>query len=238
MSETAEILDRAFDLIRNYLDENARSDAPVVRYRGPRDLRDRLDLSLGHEGVSDEELVPLLEQYLENSVRTGHRQFLNQLYGGQEKYALLEVRVPAAGAGESRELAVARVTYENPFNRRKESASGRAVARFSRDLEESERSANAGVERSLQINLDAKAREQAIDLADEGRNEEAAQVLKDSARRLEAVGLKFDDRELLRRAEKIEEEADTIEADGGMSAGKRKALRASSFQDKNQQISR
>jgi Ca-activated chloride channel homolog len=44
--------------------------------------------------------------------------YLNQLYGGQEKYALVEVRIPAGKPGESRELAMARVAYENPFTQR------------------------------------------------------------------------------------------------------------------------
>jgi len=43
---------------------------------------------------------------------------LSQLYGGQEKYALVEIEVPAARPDELKQLASARVRYENARCRR------------------------------------------------------------------------------------------------------------------------
>ena len=76
------ILDQAIDLIQRYQSETDDPRTPVVRYHSAEDLREKIDLSLDKEGVPESELIPLLEQYLRYSVRTGHPQFLNQLYGG------------------------------------------------------------------------------------------------------------------------------------------------------------
>ena len=76
------ILEQAVDLILRYQEEAQDQQTPVVRYLPAERLREKLDLSLGGEGIHESDLIPLLEQYLHHSVRTDHPQFLNQLYGG------------------------------------------------------------------------------------------------------------------------------------------------------------
>jgi hypothetical protein len=61
---------------------------------------------------------------------------LNQLYGGQSKYALVEVEMPPAKPGVSMAVAEARCRYENVYNACAETASGRVEARFSGDRDE------------------------------------------------------------------------------------------------------
>jgi glutamate/tyrosine decarboxylase-like PLP-dependent enzyme len=73
---------RAVSMIEHYLDENADARTPVVDYLEVRDLRDRFDFSLDGSGVALDDLLPVLESCLRFSVRTGHPQFLNQLYAG------------------------------------------------------------------------------------------------------------------------------------------------------------
>lgn len=103
---------------------------------------------------------------------------LNQLYGGQEKYALVEVEVPASEPKAEREIAMARCSYEDASDRRLQSSEGRARARFSESEQEIQRNINAPVQVEWARNGIAEAREQAIKLADEGRREEAAKKLK------------------------------------------------------------
>jgi len=160
--------------------------------------------------------------------------YLNQLYGNQEKYALLEVEISGGRSGENKEIAFARVIYENPFTRNNEQATGRAFARFSRDRNEVRRSTNVRVYREYQLNLNAMAKDKAISLSDEGRKKEAVDELKKSARKLREVGQEFDDDRLLDQAEEMEAQAAEIETKG-MTKKRRKILRTESFQMKTQQ---
>ncbi len=160
--------------------------------------------------------------------------YLNQLYGGQEKFALLEVDLPVASDGDRREIAVASVSYSNPFTQRYESVVGRVVGKFSRSKNEVERSANSSVHKAHGMNLNAVAQGEAIRLADEGKTSKASAVLKTSASKLRYLGEKYNDAELLARAKDMEVQADMIEEEG-MSKGRRKWLRADSYQTQNQQ---
>ncbi len=162
--------------------------------------------------------------------------YLNQLYGNQEKYVLLEVEISGDHGSQNREVAFARVVYENPFTRTREQASGRATVRFSEDRNEVRQSTNVGVFRDYQLNLNAMAKDKAISLADEGKKDEAVYELKEAARRLKEAGKAVDDRELLDRAGEAEAQAAEIET-RGMTKRSRKVLRTESYQMKTQQSS-
>lgn len=162
---------------------------------------------------------------------------LNQLYGSQEKYALIEVEISGGKSGEKKDIAYVNVSYENPFTQKKETSSGRAYARFSDDKIKVKKSANIAVQREYNFNLNALSQEKAISLSDKGKNEEAVSELKKSAQKLREVGQEHNDEELLKRAEKMEEQADQIEKEG-MTKKYRKMLRTDSYQMKNQQMSK
>ncbi len=82
MPDHNKILVKALQLVIQYLEENSASDTPVVNYHNPELLRAKLDLSIPEEGISVDEFLSLLETYLTYSVRTGHKQFFNQLFSG------------------------------------------------------------------------------------------------------------------------------------------------------------
>jgi len=77
-----EVLNRLFIITEKYLQENKDPGTPVVDYREPDELKNLLDLSIQADGVSGAHMMDLVEEYLRFSVRTGHPQFLNQLYQG------------------------------------------------------------------------------------------------------------------------------------------------------------
>lgn len=160
--------------------------------------------------------------------------FLNQLYGGQEKYALIEVEVSSGKHGETREIASARVSYENPFTQKEESSLASGSGRYSSDKDEVQQSMNIEVEKAGVITLNAIAQEEAIRLSDEGKKKEAAQVLMQSAEQLRTLGGKLNDKEIIQEAEEQEDAADQVKQQG-MSFGVRKSFRAKSYQDINQQ---
>jgi Ca-activated chloride channel family protein len=162
--------------------------------------------------------------------------FMNQLYGGQEKYALVEVRLPAAREGDQLKIAEAEVHYLDPFKNQPEFSRGMSYVSFSHDPVQVKQSANRDVVREYQLNLKALAQEKAIELSDEGRQPEAVMTLKESADKLKQVGRLYEDSELIKEAEAVADQADQIE-EKGMSKKSRKVLRTQSYQQKNQQVS-
>jgi len=83
MSETKSILDqRVIDLVNTYITNNANPKTKVTHHLPPEKLRSQIDLTLPEHGCSLDELYKTIEQYLTFSVRTGHRQFFNQLWSG------------------------------------------------------------------------------------------------------------------------------------------------------------
>ncbi len=161
--------------------------------------------------------------------------FMNQLYGDQQKYALVKIRLPASGRGPA-DNRPGRGSLPESLTRQPERSRGTSLVSFSRDPVQVETSANPEVVREYQLNLKALAQEKAIQLSDEGRQPEAVTALKHSAETLRQVGRLYKDSELLKEAEAIEAQADQIEEEG-MSKKSRKVLRTQSYQQKNQQVS-
>jgi len=162
---------------------------------------------------------------------------LNQLYGSQEKYALIEVEIPGGKSGEKKDIAYVNVSYENPFTQKKETSSGRAYASFSKDRVKVKKSASIAVQKDYYLNLNAISQDKAISLSDRGKKNEAVSELKKSADKLREVGQEYNDEDLLKRAEEMEVQAGQIEKEG-MTKKYRKVLRTDSYQMKNQQMSK
>lgn len=161
---------------------------------------------------------------------------LNQLYGGQEKYALVEVEVSASEAKAEREIASARCAYEDPVSQRLLSSEGQARAKFSESNDEIQRNINAPVQVEWAKNETAAAREEAIKLADEGKRDEATKKLKDNnfflrqnlapaAAAAPAVQMTLD---------QADKDIQTLET-RSFSKGERKASKTASYEVFNQQ---
>ncbi len=160
---------------------------------------------------------------------------LNQLYGGQQKYVLIEVEVPPGAGREARDLAVARCRYENVFSLERETATARLQVRFS----PLERDVTASVNRAVQTewikNEIAIARDRAVELADANQPRAAVAVLQEQqaalGRRARELGLGAEAEEEVKR---LESDARKLNEDG-MSSSLRKTFRTDSYQTRNQQ---
>ncbi|TVQ82358.1 MAG: glutamate decarboxylase, partial [Bacteroidetes bacterium] len=75
------ILSHTFEKIQNYIHKNE-AIQPVVNYQEPSSLRQTLKASVVDEPAGEEEFLKMMDQYLEFAVKTGNKQFLNQLYSG------------------------------------------------------------------------------------------------------------------------------------------------------------
>lgn len=160
---------------------------------------------------------------------------LNQLYGGQQKYALVEVEVPPGTTDRVRQLAQARVDYDNTLTARRGRSSGSVEVRFSAEKKDVERSVNVPVQTEVYRNLAAEARDEAVSLSDADKPQEAAARLRQQATDLRAFGGKYAAPEAVREADKLDLEASSVEQKEGYDNVSRKASRASSWQIKGQQ---
>jgi len=159
---------------------------------------------------------------------------LNQLYGGQEKYALVEVRVAPGTAEQTREVARASCSYENALSGRAEKSTALARVRFSRRQEEVIRSANKPVVKSLIENEMAESRDRALDLYNAGRRDEAVEELKRSREKLQDQSQTLGFQDLAGKAGALEEDAATFAAPAMPSAVK-KEIRSESYKVRQQQ---
>ncbi|MCK5541864.1 MAG: VWA domain-containing protein, partial [Desulfobacterales bacterium] len=159
---------------------------------------------------------------------------MNQLYGDQEKYALVKVKIPKSDTGVSMEIAKAKVRYENPFSKKTEVVYGKSIVKFSKDYTIVKKSTNVDVVREYQRNLNALEQEKAISLSDKGKKKEAVQALKASAVKMKSIAKEYGDEVLLEEAKDMEKQAEVIEQEG-MNKKMRKVIRTKSYQMKNQQ---
>lgn len=75
-----DLLNESFKRIIQYLGGNEQE--AVVMFKTPRELKKLIDFKIDNIGVSKKEFLELVDHYLDYSVRTGDKQFFNQLYAG------------------------------------------------------------------------------------------------------------------------------------------------------------
>ncbi len=172
--------------------------------------------------------------------RLDHRKVeirLNQLYGGQAKYALVEVEVPAGAAHAERRLASARCSYENLLNRQSERAEAEASIRYSERESEVLKSVNISVQKEIAVNDLAEAQEAAIRQADKGDRVQAAATLRSANERVRAHAkvYNFADAQFEKDLSNAAAAAKAIEQ-RGLDSTSRKGLMTDSYQMRNQQL--
>jgi len=159
---------------------------------------------------------------------------LNQLYGGQEKYALIEVQVKPGQAEQRLTIADARCTYENALTNHQESTVTLARVRFSPRPEEVRQSANKPVIKAVVENEIAASRDRALDLYNAGRKDEAVAEIRKSSGRLQSQSTSLGFSDLAEEAQQLEADAETFAAPALPSAVK-KEIRSESYKVRKQQ---
>jgi Ca-activated chloride channel family protein len=161
---------------------------------------------------------------------------LNQLYGGQEKFALVEVEVSSARAGEERELAKATVVFEDAATHRSVNVVASSSARFTTVEAEVVAAANRQVQTDYAVNVTAVAKDRAVVLVDSGRRDDAARTLRERNAELEKMAKTYTNTSVLEITSANTMEAARLERDG-LDNVQRKTYRAESTQRYNQQSS-
>ncbi|MCF6213528.1 MAG: pyridoxal-dependent decarboxylase [Flavobacteriaceae bacterium] len=76
------ILSETFNKIKKYLKKSTDNSVPVNEFKTPLELKNVIDFDVNAKGISENDFLELIDKYLDYSVKTGNKQFLNQLYSG------------------------------------------------------------------------------------------------------------------------------------------------------------
>ena len=171
----------------------------------------------------------------EGSIRGNRVQLqMNQLYGGQQKYALIEVLIAPGSAGQKREIARVNCRYENALTNQAEKTLRLASVSFSQRKEEVRRSASRVVQQAVVENEMAVARDRALDLYNAGRKDEAVRELQQSSGKLEARSASLGFSDLAEEAKSLEQDAVEFAAPS-IPSPRKKELRSESYKVRKQQ---
>ena len=158
----------------------------------------------------------------------------NQIYGKQDKYILIRATCAPGRDGSTRIIANADVSYHDAFLNKAQRVTAAGSVRFSEDKNVVRQSANIEVIRELELNITAIETIRAIELADQGKREEAARVMERRARELKEVAVVYD-------IDDLAVEAEAQATDGGklraapLPASTRKSMTTVNFMRVNQQ---
>lgn len=171
----------------------------------------------------------------EGAIRGQQAEFeLNQLYGGQEKYALVEVEVAASRAGEEREMATARAVFEDAVTQRSVSLKTGSRVRFTAVEREVIAAANQTVQTDYAYNVTVMAKDQAVALVDANRRDEAARQWHARNAELQKMGATYGNTAVSSLSASNAIEADRLQREG-LDNTQRKTYRTENAQTANQQ---
>ncbi|WP_414662388.1 vWA domain-containing protein [Horticoccus sp. 23ND18S-11] len=161
---------------------------------------------------------------------------LNQLYGGQEKFALIEVEVAPGRADAELEIARARVSYDDAVKQRPTTLTAQRSVRFSASRAAVVGSADHKVQADYAANVMAVAKDEAVVLVDSNRRDEAAARLRAKTSELKKIADTYQNSSVQQMAAAAAPEADRLEKEG-LGNAERKNYRAESAQTRSQQSS-
>ena len=153
----------------------------------------------------------------------------NQIYSGHQRYALVEVEVPAGANGEKRSIATATLSYANMKTNKTDNLSDSVEITYSSSEEDVKAAENEEVMKDYVSQSAALARDEAVRLRDAGDISAARGVLRGMAGRAGSAGLDS-------MAGDLAAEAAAIDDDSAWNSS-RKAMRAKSNSMQNQQLS-
>ncbi|MDA3874745.1 MAG: VWA domain-containing protein [Kiritimatiellae bacterium] len=162
---------------------------------------------------------------------------LNQLYGNQERYLLLEVEVPPTAADRELPLMSAVIHYQNILNQNREEQTLALNARFSEQEAEVKQSANAGVQTDYYNIQSAEAKEQAIQKWEAGDRDGAVEVLEVNRALLKQAGNDYALPEVSKEAENLADQRADLESQG-LNSFNRKKMRTEAVQERQQQTNK
>lgn len=179
--------------------------------------------------------IRVLGREAEVSGRRVHAR-LNQLYGNQEKYLLVEVELPPGANGLTQELATVRATFADTATRATQMLGGAVSVRYSSSADEVARGAVEDVMVSAVELLANEANKNAVVLRDRGDVAGAQQVLDNNAAFLSDNAEKYKSKRLRRAASTNRAHSEALDPKAGKDwKVQRKAMRDNEYEFDMQQ---
>ena len=159
---------------------------------------------------------------------------LNQLYARQERYFLLEVELPAGAPGTSREIAKVEVSYGNMLTQKTDRLFANVGVGFAASLAEVDARTNKDVMVSAVEAIANERSRLAVALRDEGKVEDAQNLLRDNASYLQMNSVKLSSPKLNKASIMINNDAEEV-AKSSWDLGTRKKMRKAQHTTETQQ---
>lgn len=159
---------------------------------------------------------------------------LNQVYGGQEKYVLVEVEVPARDRTSKLHIATAKCSYQDVFSAKTARGETACSVVFSDQQSVVDQSINPAVQIEYTRNIVAENRDKVIALCEDGKQAEAVAVLKVNVDLLNDSATRWGEQKFKQDAEEQQDQWQQLEKQG-LTKQYRKRLRNDSYDDRNQQ---
>ncbi|MCD4781292.1 MAG: VWA domain-containing protein [Candidatus Omnitrophica bacterium] len=129
---------------------------------------------------------------------------INSLYAKNEKDALFEVRIPARRDISSMDAIRIKIEYEHPETHKTVRLFKELKIKFDHDAKKIEVAMNKDIVKDAALTRTAEIKQQAVELADQGRYNEADQIMNQQGQQLEKIGQKHNnDPQLLKEANKM-----------------------------------
>ncbi|HUH05791.1 MAG TPA: VWA domain-containing protein [Kofleriaceae bacterium] len=163
------------------------------------------------EIIFEDGVIPVRSLYREATINGNKvRLSLNQLYAKQEKFALLEVKVPAGKADTTRRVASVDVRYANMVTHKKVKRRDALQIGFTSSAAKARAQQNADVMVAAVEAIATDRNRQALALRDQGKIKEAEAALKGNAAYLAKENQKLKSKRLEKYAKDNEKDADNL----------------------------
>lgn len=159
---------------------------------------------------------------------------LNQIAGRQQKYAVIELEVPASVATGDVSVADIELSYRGMGGQSRESVRTKVTARITEKAAEEQASLNKEAMGDISTQLANEVHEEAIQLRDEGKVEDAKKLLNGYAASLESFGASSGVAAAAPIAKQFREDAEMLDSDADWNRT-RKSMRAYEHKNKVQQ---
>lgn len=159
---------------------------------------------------------------------------LNQLYSAQENYVILEVNVPASRHDSQRDVAAVNISYNNMATKQSEKANDLVAVRFSNNSERVKKAIDKVAYEAAVEQVANEQTQRAVDLRDEGKVEQAKEVLVSNASFLDRAATLISSPKLSKQSSESKAEAAVVAEDKQWNES-RKSIKAKTYKRSKQQ---
>ncbi|MHC4187495.1 MAG: vWA domain-containing protein [Planctomycetota bacterium] len=159
--------------------------------------------------------------------------FINQIYGGSEKYIILEVEISPEAGEESQKVADVTIKYNNLHTHELEELHYRPTVSFSHSKSFVEKNTNRDVMVNVVELIATERNEMALSLRDKGKIKEAQDLLSSNEQYLHSNATLYNSPQLYEYEQQQVE--DKMNMDEGNWTRQRKVMRSNQFRSRTQQ---